>query len=331
MNCPQCQAPVVPENNFCEDCGARLKEPDALTAADRIEACESCGAGPDAIDADGYCSRCGFQRRHPERDHIELAISARIAGVSDRGMKHYRNEDFFAASDDTDLLFGVVCDGVSNSQNADAASAAAAPATRDAFLAAWKNGAESDPEDALKKAIVGAHAAVLSAGQNDALPTDPPEATIIAAAIFGEAAHREAVIGWLGDSRAYFIAPTEAKQLSKDHSWLVEIVESGKLTYAQAIRSRGAHSITRTLGGVPTGEGGERDEPSILRCPLPGPGWIILCSDGLWNYATELDDFADLVRHHATTGSPLNLSRELVNWAREKGGKDNITVVAMAV
>jgi len=330
MNCPHCQAPIAPSNNFCEECGTRLKEPAAAPSV-RNETCEGCGAGADAIDTDGYCSRCGLQRRHPERDHIELDISPFVAGVSDRGIKHYRNEDFLAAAEVPDLMFGVVCDGVSNSLNADAASAAAAPTTRDAFLAAWKNGAPAQPEKALHEAIMGAHAAVLGASAENTAMDDPPEATIVAAAVIGPKESREAVIGWLGDSRAYFIGATEAKQLSKDHSWLVEIIEAGKMTYAQAIRCKGAHSITRTLGGIPTGDNGERDEPSILRCRLPGPGWIILCSDGLWNYATELDVFAGLVRRSAKTGNPLDLARELVQWAREQGGKDNITVVAMSV
>jgi len=329
MNCPNCQAVVPPANNFCEDCGTRLKEPAPVHSV-RLEACEACGAGPDAIDAEGYCSRCGLQRRNPERDHIELELSARIAGVSDRGIKHYRNEDFLAVAELDDLLFGVVCDGVSNSLNADAASAAAAPATADAFVKAWRNGSHSDPEAALRSAIVGAHAAVLAAGKENAAD-DPPEATIVSAAVVGAPVAREAIVGWLGDSRAYFIGATQAKQLSKDHSWLVEITEAGKMSYAQAIKCKGAHSITRTLGGIPTGEGEERDEPSIARAALPEAGWVILCSDGLWNYATELDAFAKLVRGLATGRNPVELSRELVQWACQQGGKDNITVVAIAV
>lgn len=84
-------------------------------------------------------------------------------------------------------------------------------------------------------------------------------------------------------------------------------------------------------GASPAEHGGELDEPSIIRCKLPEAGWIVLCSDGLWNYVPDLAAFSALVRQSATTPSPLALSRALVEWARLRGGKDNITVIAMAV
>ncbi len=331
MNCPKCQSPVAADANFCEVCGAPLKTPTpAAEAAAHLDDCEGCGAGPDLIQEDGYCARCGLLRRHPERDHFEIEIPPRLGGVSDRGVKHFRNEDFIVGKDAAGVLIGVVCDGVSNSQGPDAASAAAAPVAGEALLARLAEPA-ADAEAAMKGAILQANAAVLATASGDAEQKDPPSSTIIAAAVIPAGHSVEAVLGWLGDSRAYFIGANSEKQLTTDHSWLEEIVQSGKMTYAAAAKCRGSHAITRTLGGIPAEEGGEPDQPSVIRYPLLEPGWLILCTDGLWNYAPELPVFATLVRRLSTTGSPLELARELVAWAKKQGGKDNVSVIAIAV
>ena len=54
-----------------------------------------CGAGLAAIDEDGFCKACGFRREAPTRDHFEHVVSPRFAGITDRGLRHHRNEDFF--------------------------------------------------------------------------------------------------------------------------------------------------------------------------------------------------------------------------------------------
>ena len=98
MNCPNCKAEITPGSNFCEECGAQIQRPAAASAANLPEedVCESCGASKEMIDAEGFCTNCGIQRRNPARDHMELETSPKLAGVSDRGIRHYRNEDFIA-------------------------------------------------------------------------------------------------------------------------------------------------------------------------------------------------------------------------------------------
>jgi hypothetical protein len=91
---------------------------DAAAVGDAGLTCPNCGAGPDAIDGDGFCSSCGVQRKVPARDHFEVIVSPRCAGVSDIGKRHHQNEDFIAAAtakDGAEVLF--LCDGVSQSQN----------------------------------------------------------------------------------------------------------------------------------------------------------------------------------------------------------------------
>ena len=143
---------------------------------------------------------------------------------------------------------------------------------------------------------------------------------------------RDLTVGWLGDSRAYFIdRQGGARLLTKDHSWINEVVDAGQMTRTEALRSKNAHTVTRTLGGSP-GDDGRPDAPSTVRLTLAGPGWLILCSDGLWNYAPEAPELAAWVQRLAPSGSDaLSLCRALTSEALRQGGRDNVTVIALAV
>ena len=83
-----------------------------------------------------------------------------------------------------------------------------------------------------------------------------------------------------------------------------------------------AHAITKWLG---------RDSPDFT--PMTGsttvsaPGWLLVCSDGLWNYASEAPTLQALIAElSGADPNPLPLAVSLVKWANEQGGKDNIGV-----
>ncbi len=332
MNCPHCNKPTEPTGNFCEECGAPLKKalPLPENKGEEKEGCQACGAGPERIDADGFCLTCGMQQRSEDRDHVEVELSKEVAGASDRGLRHAENEDYLAAAEADGLLAAVVCDGVSSSPRSDEASMAASRAACDVLLAKLAGAPEPDYEKAMKEAVLSADSAVVAVTGAPRTSYDLPASTIVAAAVFGKAPEREAVIGWLGDSRAYFIGATQSLMLTKDHSWVNEVVDAGKMTYEHALRCRGAHVITKTLGG-PLLKGESPDEPTVKRFKFPEKGWFLLCSDGLWNYADSAEALAKVVRLTPPDCDALTLARDLVKWAVKKGGQDNITVIAIAV
>ena len=89
-----------------------------------------------------------------------------------------------------------------------------------------------------------------------------------------------------------------------------------------------AHAITRWLGvDAPD------HTPRTVSVDLDGPGWVMVCSDGLWNYCSEPEDMAALVSSTGRTSGPepLRLAGALVDWANEQGGQDNITVAVARV
>lgn len=299
MQCPYCTAVLPDEDLFCEECGKPLKADAPLCV---------CGAPEGDLDPDGYCLQCGRRCRPAPEDHIETELSASFAGVADRGLHHPRNEDRCQVLDTGYRQILLVCDGVSSSDQADAAAETASS------VLATELGNGSQLEGALARASDAVRQ--LASTHHETAPST----TIVAAVIEG----RQVRIAWLGDSRAYWIAETGSQQLTADHSWLNDVVASGELTYAEAVQSPKAHAITRWIGA----DAGTEMTPSFSNFHIPGPGWILLCSDGLWNYAPEVSDLAALV-FHSTAATALELGRELVRFANEKGGQDNISVALL--
>src|SRR6266545_1505567 len=152
--CPACAAPVNAGDRYCEACGQELGAPvvaapvvvapgavapgalvvgayglDAgtgqwLSSADPSAPCPGCGST--VFSPDGFCDGCG-QRRPTAKNHSELDLGT-VAGVTDLGNRHHRNEDALAIGVLDGVVVTVVCDGVSSSSRPDTASHAAVDA-----------------------------------------------------------------------------------------------------------------------------------------------------------------------------------------------------------
>ena len=312
MQCSACAAAVPEDDLFCENCGAALH----LAAAE--DGVCLCGE----VDEDGFCLRCGRRVRRPASDHIEQQLSADFVGVSDRGQRHERNEDRFGVCVGAGGFGLVVCDGVSTSQSSETASAAVVEGVRAVLaeaLQAGSIGSMAEPEMVLRRAIAAGEASLVArtarvGGGN------PPSTTVVAALV----QDGQATVGWAGDSRAYWVDEAGARALTRDHSWMNEVVASGQVTVEQARRSPQAHAITR-WGGA---DAGEASAPEVVRLAVPGPGMLLLCSDGLWNYAPTDEAMGDLLRE-VREGDALAVADGLVRFANERGGQDNVTVIVL--
>jgi PPM family protein phosphatase len=310
--CPSCQTAVLSDDRFCEVCGTPLSNAPPTRLAPATSGCQKCDAI--AIDADGYCTVCGFRnqavRLPQEFDHVAVTISSHFAGVTDRGLQHQQNEDYFAMQQQAESYILIVCDGVSSSTAPETASQAAAQAACDDLSQALSPGPIG--HDQLAAAIAQAQVAV--AGLPEAQSDEPPSTTIVAAVV----QNGIATIGWLGDSRAYWIGPTGNQILTQDHSWFNEQVDSGQLTAAEAHHDAKAHAITRWLGAD-----AEAEPAQTMQFKIPGAGYFVLCSDGLWNYLSDADHLAALIAEKTDAAA---IAQCLIDYANAKGGRDNITV-----
>ena len=108
--------------------------------------------------------------------------------------------------------------------------------------------------------------------------------------------------------------------MTHDHSWINDVVDAGEMTEAEASVAPGAHAITRCLGAIETdAEEGAATRPSLLRFPLPGPGRLLLCTDGLWNYAPHAHDIIALLQQAPMEADATTLARILVAFANAQG------------
>ena len=138
MQCSRCETTNPEDNLFCEGCGTRMG--DSAPAAATADLCV-CGVPLSEMDADGFCSGCGRRLKRPPEDHIEIELLPGFAGVSDRGLRHSRNEDRFALVRSGNSYALIVCDGVSMSPDADQASSTAVQSAAEVFT---KGLAEAD-------------------------------------------------------------------------------------------------------------------------------------------------------------------------------------------
>jgi serine/threonine protein phosphatase PrpC len=300
-----------------------------------------CSADPEApaggVTADGYCEVCGH-KMPSNRDHVPVNLGL-LAGLSDRGQRHARNEDAMALAvsrtrSKPPLAIVVVCDGVSTSPRPDEASLAAARAAARVLLTGARM--DIDPQETSRDAVRAAFRALETVAGPDGAP-----ACTYASAVVGP---DFVTVCWLGDSRVYWLAaapdsqpavppdettrPVEAapqwpvsRCLTKDDSLAAELVATGLLSEEEAMASPQAHVITQWLGAdFPD------YHPHVQRIPLSGPGAILVCTDGLWNYRPEAGDLAALALPAGLT-SPLDAAKYLVKIANDEGGRDNITAV----
>jgi len=265
---------------------------------------------------------CG--RKAPSaRDHVEIDLG-QLAGVTDRGTRHYRNEDALtmaiAEAAAGPVSIAVVCDGVSDSERGDEASQAAADAALAVLQPAVRLG--QDAAEASLQAVEAAQAAVADLARRDAdakTPANAPSATCLSAVVMRD----QVTVCWLGDSRAYWLDSGQvpaARQLTRDDSLAAELVSAGALSEDEALASPQAHVVTGWLGADVSNA-----SPHLERFVPPGPGAVLLCTDGLWNYVDNAADLAGRAMP-AAPADPLGTARMLVDFALKAGGKDNVTV-----
>ena len=255
---------------------------------------------------------------HVPDGRVEFDLAG-AAAVTDQGRVHHRNEDAFHLERVGDVVVAVVCDGISSAASGDAAARSAA-ATAGTALADAVRGGSGDLRQATVDAVTAAQAAVGALPFTVRSDVPVPSCTIVSAVCLDD----EIVIGWLGDSRAYWIADGDARQLTVDDSWASEQVAAGLLSPEEAARDRRAHAITRWVGS----DASDGAPQIVVEC-VRRAGRLVLCTDGVWNYATRPGDVAALIERLPAESSPAAVARTLADAALERGGHDNITAVVV--
>ncbi|MFI2813230.1 MULTISPECIES: Stp1/IreP family PP2C-type Ser/Thr phosphatase [Microbulbifer] len=248
------------------------------------------------------------------------SVRLAVDGQTDIGLFREENEDCICHWEDPDhpFAFVILADGMGGHRGGARASAIATETIRKClarlisgdFLATPTRQQEEAIRSNLLTAVCSANQLILDAKQ--ATPDHAQMGTtIVAAAIWRDFL----VVAHVGDSRAYLWSEQGIQRLTRDDSYVQELIDRGQLTEEEGRRSTLRNQITRALGVTP------EVTPSINSRRLTGYNLLLLCSDGLTDY---LDDNS-LERILNSHRPALTCTRRFIDEANRMGGKDNIS------
>ena len=233
-------------------------------------------------------------------------------GKTDKGRKRANNEDsfFLAAPFGMFDAFMAVADGMGGHSYGEVASSLAISVIVD-YL---QNAPVNMPGYLLEQAIEKANREVYK--KSVELETMGMGTTIVLAAAVG----RDIFIANVGDSRAYYVDPKKytIKQITKDHSYVEEMVEKGLMKRGSEEYERSKNVITRAVGTLP------KVRTDLFEQRMRRGSYLLLCTDGLSGMVQ------DIIIKNLILDETFPMERKvdsLIYTANERGGKDNITVV----
>ncbi len=236
-------------------------------------------------------------------------------GATDAGKMRPHNEDSFVISEKKGLY--IVSDGMGGYEAGEIASGIAVELINEYFtfdlISLLRKGDEGTGSE-LKLSVHAANEKILK------LAEDNPShrgmgCTVVAALIINDGLH----LCHVGDSRAYVCNRTGIHLLTTDHSAVMDLVKSGRMSLEQARNSPAKNRLSQAIGASgPV-------EPEYGFCQVNDGDKIVLCSDGLWDMLSDRDIFQIVKKK-----KPIkDLCEKLVRAANEAGGHDNITAVVI--
>jgi PPM family protein phosphatase len=246
---------------------------------------------------------------------MKVRTGIEVSVQSDIGCQRQNNEDSFGywePEDDQQFLrkgrLAVVADGMGGYEGGQEASRLAV----ETLVEVYRDSGGDDPQAALVEALQAAHEQIRQ------YSFAHPElrgmgTTCTAAAIVQDALYYVHV----GDTRLYLIRDGQITRVTRDHSYVGRLVESGIISQEEAETHPQRNILTAALGTNPDLIMDSPGQPE----PLRPEDVLLICSDGLWGLVRD-SEILDAVENK----SAEQAGRELIELARERGGPDNITV-----
>ncbi len=298
MKCPGCGSEIEPLDGACPDCGAAMGDREITAKIDTEE----------------------LRRKWEERAEKArgIAVVASVGAKTDLGRVRENNEDkfeFYVPEDEDTLARKGAFYAVADGMGGHAAGQIASELALKTVIGQYFGENSLSIEGSLRSAVQAANAVIHSAAQA-IVERNGMGTTLTALVIRGE----DVFVAHVGDSRCYRLRGGKLTQLTEDHSWVGEQVRRGGMTRDEAEQSPFKNIITRSLGNFLT------VEPDIFQDELCEGDIYLLCSDGLTGEVSDND-----IKNALKNGDPSKAAWDLVQLALENGGRDNVTVLIVAV
>lgn len=254
----------------------------------------------------------------PPRDIGMKLMKLHFTGATDKGLIRSSNQDSFFV--DPEGRFFIVADGMGGHAGGQEASSLATKVIQQHLLDHWDS--EQTSPDLLRKAIVRANEAIL---QDQILhPERSDMGTTVVVVLFRPLPQTQDSLPqpWcahVGDSRLYQLRGAKLSQVTEDHTWVNRAMKLGNITPEQMRVHPWRHVLSQCLG-----------RPDLLQIDvqqlemIPGDR-LLLCSDGLTEELAD-DQIASYLKQIRACGMA---TEALINAAKDRGGRDNITVVVI--
>lgn len=237
-----------------------------------------------------------------------------FSAMTDVGKCRKINEDNYYVKADGAFTYAIVADGMGGHKAGEIASMMVVDVIKNHL----ENKLCEDMDyveagETIRKAFISANSIIYKYAENH-YKIMGMGTTATLAMIFKE----RLITAHVGDSRAYTITRDEIRQITKDHSYVQELVSMGKITKEEAKHHPKKNFITRAMGAEET----VKVDVGIRRYENET---VLLCSDGLVNMVED-EEIKDIV---LKDGNMNSKTKELIEAANSRGGKDNITVIIL--
>ncbi len=246
---------------------------------------------------------------------MQVRPGVEVASLSDVGCQRENNEDslsYWEPQNDTQFQqkgrLALVADGMGGYEGGQEASRLAVDTIRDVY----DHDPALDPRDSLLSGFRLAHERIRQFAE--AHPEFHGMGTTCTAIAINDF---RLYFAHVGDSRLYLLRDDTISRLTRDHSYVARLVESGVLNSDEAEHHPQRHILTAALGAGGEVVADAPDNPLALKTG----DVLVLCTDGLWGLVQEAEILKLVSDHDATSACA-----ELVKLARQRGGPDNITL-----
>ena len=240
-----------------------------------------------------------------------------ILAVTDIGLVRKNNEDSYSYKKlDDNCLFAIVCDGVGGTVGGKVASQTACEVAEQVICSSYRDNMDiASLYRIMELAVQNANTAVYKKSLENPKLRGMGTTLVMAMCL-----NNKCYITYVGDSRAYLYRNGNLSQLTKDHSYVQQLLDENKITHEEAEHHPQKNIILKAIGVA------EAVLPSYPEYEVQNGDMILLCTDGLTDMVTSLEISTLLDR--IKNGEGIDI---LAQKANENGGADNITAIILSL
>lgn len=235
----------------------------------------------------------------------------KVVAVTEQGRRNNNEDSFFKYRNDK-LYGGLVADGMGGHNKGDVASKLAADIIKDYIMSHFKADMDSfDVSELMRTAVVKANDKIYQMSVKNPI-CQGMGTTVTMAMVF----EKWLITAHVGDSRAYVVNDKGIEKITRDHSYVSELLERGVISEEEAKRHPKRNCITRAVGS-------ERSIMVDINVRNYSGETVILCSDGLWAYVED-EKIYEFIKNN---NDIEQAAEQIVEMAILNDSSDNITAV----